>query len=145
MFCFCSLSGISLLVDLACDLTYALYARALSQIDLSVIARHTSGYSGAELELLCREAAMYGLRELFDAADSSILSNSNLTVRFVGLCLWMPIVRTLALSSVVADFTLFTCPTQTGESQGFFACVRGYQAPKRLATTSKTPKTRPTQ
>jgi len=30
------------------------------------VARGTTGYSGAELELMCREAAMYGVRELME-------------------------------------------------------------------------------
>jgi hypothetical protein len=33
-------------------------------VDFLKIARHTEGYTGADLELLCREAAMFGIREL---------------------------------------------------------------------------------
>mmetsp|Transcript_24825 Transcript_24825/g.36411 ORF Transcript_24825/g.36411 Transcript_24825/m.36411 type:complete len:442 (+) Transcript_24825:1062-2387(+) len=51
------------------------------EIDLGMIARHTRGYSGAELELLCREAAMYGLRELLDSADESVFLSSSASVR----------------------------------------------------------------
>jgi transitional endoplasmic reticulum ATPase len=43
----------------------------LSQPDLDFlkIARQTDGYSGADLELLCREAAMHGVRELMQNED----------------------------------------------------------------------------
>ena len=55
------------------------------QIDLGLIARSASGYSGAELELLCREAAMYGLREMFDMADDLTTLSVTASVRSVVL------------------------------------------------------------
>ena len=51
-------------------------------IDLSLIAKLTNGYSGAEMELVCREAAMYGLRELLDSAGDGPALSASLTVRF---------------------------------------------------------------
>ena len=59
------------------------------QIDLGLIARSASGYSGAELELLCREAAMYGLRELFTMADDPTTLSVTASVRSVVLAINM--------------------------------------------------------
>jgi len=38
-------------------------------VDLKVLAKKTEGYSGADLEALCREAGMFALREKQDAKE----------------------------------------------------------------------------
>jgi SpoVK/Ycf46/Vps4 family AAA+-type ATPase len=68
-----------------CVFIFAFAIIKIWQIDLGLIARSASGYSGAELELLCREAAMYGLRELFDMADDLTTLSVTASVRSVVL------------------------------------------------------------
>lgn len=42
-----------------------------TEIDYDAIAQTTQGYSGSDLNLVCREAAMRPLRGIFDKLDSS--------------------------------------------------------------------------
>ncbi len=48
-------------------------------VDFLKIARQTDGYSGADLELLCREAAMYGVRELMQ--NEELLRSGTASIR----------------------------------------------------------------
>ena len=44
--------------------------RVSSEIDFKILAQRTEGYSGADLELVCREAAMCPVRRLMSKINS---------------------------------------------------------------------------
>ncbi|KAJ3275716.1 Katanin p60 ATPase-containing subunit A-like 2 [Terramyces sp. JEL0728] len=51
----------------------------VDDIDYNFLAKETEGYSGSDINLVCREAAMRPLRQIFDKLDSAdSLSNGNL-------------------------------------------------------------------
>lgn len=52
-----------------------LSGRLAADVDCSVIAAKLDGYSGADIEVLCREAAMRPLRRLLDALDGNFVDD----------------------------------------------------------------------
>jgi SpoVK/Ycf46/Vps4 family AAA+-type ATPase len=66
-------------------------------IDFLKIARHTDGYSGADLELLCREAAMHGVRELMQ--NEELLRSGSASIRPVSFDDFMQAIHAIIPSS----------------------------------------------
>ncbi|XP_048787565.1 katanin p60 ATPase-containing subunit A-like 2 isoform X1 [Lagopus muta] len=53
-----------------------------TDLDYSLLGRETDGYSGSDIKLVCKEAAMRPVRKIFDALENHQPGNSNLaTVR----------------------------------------------------------------
>lgn len=52
-----------------------LLGRLSPEVDCAIIAERLEGYSGADIEVLCREAAMRPLRRLLDALDGNFVSD----------------------------------------------------------------------
>lgn len=57
-----------------------LLGRLSPEVDCSIIAERLEGYSGADIEVLCREAAMRPLRRLLDALDGNFVSDRYATL-----------------------------------------------------------------
>ncbi|XP_042687053.1 katanin p60 ATPase-containing subunit A-like 2 isoform X3 [Centrocercus urophasianus] len=53
-----------------------------TDLDYSLLGRETDGYSGSDIKLVCKEAAMRPVRKIFDALENHQPGNSNLaTIR----------------------------------------------------------------
>ena len=66
-------------------------------LDFLKIARQTDGYSGADLELLCREAAMHGVRELMQ--NEELLHSGQASIRPVSFDDFMQAIQAIFPSS----------------------------------------------
>ncbi|NWI75917.1 KATL2 protein, partial [Dryoscopus gambensis] len=49
-----------------------------TDLDYSLLSRETNGYSGSDIRLVCKEAAMRPVRKIFDALENHQPGNSNL-------------------------------------------------------------------
>ncbi|XP_057899361.1 katanin p60 ATPase-containing subunit A-like 2 isoform X3 [Melospiza georgiana] len=49
-----------------------------AELDYSLLSRETNGYSGSDIKLVCKEAAMRPVRKIFDALENHQPGNSNL-------------------------------------------------------------------
>ncbi|XP_054139278.1 katanin p60 ATPase-containing subunit A-like 2 isoform X1 [Melozone crissalis] len=49
-----------------------------TELDYSLLSRETNGYSGSDIKLVCKEAAMRPVRKIFDALENHQPGNSNL-------------------------------------------------------------------
>ncbi|NXP19720.1 KATL2 protein, partial [Scytalopus superciliaris] len=51
-----------------------------TDLDYSLLSQETDGYSGSDIKLVCKEAAMRPVRKIFDALENHQTGNSNLSV-----------------------------------------------------------------
>ncbi|XP_054665754.1 katanin p60 ATPase-containing subunit A-like 2 isoform X3 [Grus americana] len=51
-----------------------------TDLDYSLLGQETDGYSGSDIKLVCKEAAMRPVRKIFDALENHQPGNSNLSV-----------------------------------------------------------------
>ncbi|XP_023799879.1 katanin p60 ATPase-containing subunit A-like 2 isoform X3 [Cyanistes caeruleus] len=51
-----------------------------TELDYSLLGQETSGYSGSDIKLVCKEAAMRPVRKIFDALENHQPGNSNLAM-----------------------------------------------------------------
>ncbi|NXF70523.1 KATL2 protein, partial [Sclerurus mexicanus] len=51
-----------------------------TDLDYSLLSQETDGYSGSDIKLVCKEAAMRPVRKIFDALENHQPGNSNLSV-----------------------------------------------------------------
>jgi transitional endoplasmic reticulum ATPase len=99
-------------------------------IDFLKIARQTDGYSGADLELLCREAAMHGVRELMQ--NEELLRSGTASIRPVSFDDFMLAIQAIFPSSRSGQMPSNTEPCFEGgrrQRKRSAECRSGQQTP----------------
>ncbi|XP_076217511.1 katanin p60 ATPase-containing subunit A-like 2 isoform X1 [Aptenodytes patagonicus] len=87
-------------------------------LDYSLLGQETDGYSGSDIKLVCKEAAMRPVRKIFDALENPQPGNSNL-----------PVIRLDTITTAdFLDVIAHTKPSAKNLSQKYTAWQREFEA-----------------
>ncbi|KAM6109210.1 katanin p60 ATPase-containing subunit A-like 2 [Phoenicopterus ruber ruber] len=89
-----------------------------TDLDYSLLGRETEGYSGSDIKLVCKEAAMRPVRKIFDALENHQPGNSNLPV------IQLDTITTADFLDVIAH----TKPSAKNLSQKYTAWQREFES-----------------
>ncbi|XP_071588392.1 katanin p60 ATPase-containing subunit A-like 2 isoform X2 [Heliangelus exortis] len=89
-----------------------------TDLDYSLLGQETEGYSGSDIKLVCKEAAMRPVRKIFDALENHQPGNSNLPK------IRLDTITTLDLLDVIAH----TKPSAKNLSQKYTAWQREFES-----------------
>ncbi|XP_059690272.1 katanin p60 ATPase-containing subunit A-like 2 isoform X2 [Gavia stellata] len=89
-----------------------------TDLDYSLLGQETDGYSGSDIKLVCKEAAMRPLRKIFDALENHQPGNSNL-----------PVIRLDTITTAdFLDVIAHTKPSAKNLSQKYTAWQREFES-----------------
>uniref|UniRef100_A0A8C0AWS9 Katanin p60 ATPase-containing subunit A-like 2 n=1 Tax=Buteo japonicus TaxID=224669 RepID=A0A8C0AWS9_9AVES len=89
-----------------------------TDLDYSLLGQETDGYSGSDIKLVCKEAAMRPVRKIFDALENHQPGNSNL-----------PVIRLDTITTAdFLDVIAHTKPSAKNLSQKYTAWQREFES-----------------
>ncbi|XP_069631243.1 katanin p60 ATPase-containing subunit A-like 2 isoform X2 [Haliaeetus albicilla] len=89
-----------------------------TDLDYSLLGQETDGYSGSDIKLVCKEAAMRPVRKIFDALENHQPGNSNL-----------PVIRLDTITTAdFLDVITHTKPSAKNLSQKYTAWQREFES-----------------
>ncbi|XP_051498459.1 katanin p60 ATPase-containing subunit A-like 2 isoform X2 [Apus apus] len=89
-----------------------------TDLDYSLLGQETDGYSGSDIKLVCKEAAMRPVRKIFDALENHQTGNSNL-----------PVIRLDTITTAdFLDVIAHTKPSAKNLSQKYTAWQREFES-----------------
>ncbi|KAM6294028.1 katanin p60 ATPase-containing subunit A-like 2 [Aegotheles albertisi] len=89
-----------------------------TDLDYSLLGQETEGYSGSDIKLVCKEAAMRPVRKIFDALENHQPGNSNL-----------PVIRLDTITTAdFLDVLAHTKPSAKNLSQKYTAWQREFES-----------------
>ncbi|KAJ7427684.1 Katanin p60 ATPase-containing subunit A-like 2 [Willisornis vidua] len=89
-----------------------------TDLDYSLLSQETDGYSGSDIKLVCKEAAMRPVRKIFDALENHQPGNSNLSV------IQLDMITTADFLDVITH----TKPSAKNLSQKYMAWQREFES-----------------
>ncbi|XP_075302403.1 katanin p60 ATPase-containing subunit A-like 2 [Opisthocomus hoazin] len=89
-----------------------------TDLDYGVLGQETDGYSGSDIKLVCKEAAVRPVRKIFDALENHQPGNSNLPM------IWLDTITTADFLDVITH----TKPSAKNLSQKYTAWQREFES-----------------
>ncbi|XP_014808959.1 PREDICTED: katanin p60 ATPase-containing subunit A-like 2 [Calidris pugnax] len=89
-----------------------------TDLDYGLLGQETEGYSGSDIKLVCKEAAMRPVRKIFDALENHQPGNSN-----------FPVIRLETITTAdFLDVIAHTKPSAKNLSQKYTAWQREFES-----------------